>query len=367
MPASHQEVAWVLDENELRQETTRLGFSPEITECLQQTRATLTGLSDTIEKLAHYLDACRRGATTAIPDSENPMLPAIAVLAGFRSARTLYEQREIPESVIDRTLADFEVQLYTYREAHGRFGLNALRWLGNHVNARIFALGRLQYVFAPQGLRFDIYQSQRCGEIVALAEPGSGYTAEGWLRSDATSRQTQRQDTSTHFVGNPANPASGAILPIDLALPREEFILVSTSQSQVLHMHIPKNGKLSPEACDASLRETEVFFGRYFPEQTWQGVCCVTWLLDRELRHCLSADSNILDFASRFLPLARTDADGNQIIERVFGEGIDPLAVEPGNSLQTAVAAHLRVGGVFRTTGGFIPRGQTRHQAYRVH
>lgn len=87
----------------------------------------------------------------------------------------------------------------------------------------------------------------------------------------------------------------------------------------VLEMHIPRGGKLTPEACRASIAQARDFFPRFFPDYPYKGITCLSWLLDDTLRNYLPEGSNILLFGDLFTNVCSIDK--NALIKYVFRPG----------------------------------------------
>lgn len=68
----------------------------------------------------------------------------------------------------------------------------------------------------------------------------------------------------------------------------------------VIEIHIPRGGKLSPEECSKSLDIAKEFFAKHFPDYDYRCFTCHSWLLDETLKKYLPENSNILLFADMF-------------------------------------------------------------------
>lgn len=122
----------------------------------------------------------------------------------------------------------------------------------------------------------------------------------------------------------------------------------------VLQVHIPAGDPLRFEDCVESIRRVRVLYPRFFPDSDWKAICCNSWLLDRELWKVMPSDSGIRRFAELFTPLTILQADDRQLVERVLENTQDIANFVPRTSLQKRVLDHMRRGGVFRKTAGYI-------------
>ncbi|MFF3347900.1 acyltransferase domain-containing protein [Streptomyces sp. NPDC002779] len=125
-----------------------------------------------------------------------------------------------------------------------------------------------------------------------------------------------------------------------------------------LNLHIPDfHGPLTPVACDRSLALAREFFARHFPEERYPAAQCHSWLLDRQLKRYLPADSNIVRFQERFRIVRddREEAD-TEPVGFVFGDPDLPVEGLPRRTaVERAVGDHLRAGGHWYIGHGWFP------------
>lgn len=84
----------------------------------------------------------------------------------------------------------------------------------------------------------------------------------------------------------------------------------------VMELHIPRGGKLDPEAVEDSFVRADAFFAKFYPEYSYPVYTCASWLLDAGLRAYLPEHSNILAFARRFDVVGAREEDA--ILRFVF-------------------------------------------------
>lgn len=209
-----------------------------------------------------------------------------AFAACFPLTRQWHRDRDIPDEISRRTLADLGRQMTHQRRRLGRSGLTInTTWLAHHFQGRLFQLGRLQFELARLG-----------------------------------------RTTSTEIQATGTDLAPG---------------------SPTLLVHIPDYcGPMDPTSCNQSFKAARCFFGRHFPEHQPAVLTCYSWLLDPQLDSYLPEDSNILSFQRLFTINQRptkptaTDAD---TFEFVFGtrdvERRDRLPRD--TSLQRALIDHV--------------------------
>lgn len=84
----------------------------------------------------------------------------------------------------------------------------------------------------------------------------------------------------------------------------------------VIEVHIPADGPILPEECEASLVSARKFFAEYYPEYRYEYFTCHSWLLDPTLKKLLRDNSNIIRFQDMFQNAANDPSDA--ILRYVF-------------------------------------------------
>ncbi len=123
----------------------------------------------------------------------------------------------------------------------------------------------------------------------------------------------------------------------------------------VLGVHIPATGTMDYTRCCRSFSRSLPFFKRHFPEFESRAFTCSSWLLDRQLKDHLPADTNIIRFLNEWNLIPEPEADSRQTIERVFGDvGSDFDTWPQSTSLQQIIVGHMNDGGLWRMGAGII-------------
>lgn len=219
------------------------------------------------------------------PEPLGRCLPVFLYVAALPYARAYHQERDVPDDVSRRTLADLGRNMAVHRRKHGTGGLIAPDWLRFHFRGEIYQLGRLQFQRARLG--------GRAGRAVAAAGTGLG----------------------------PGDPC--------------------------LAVHIPDfSGPLTPAECERSVALAREFFARYFPEEPYRIAVCHSWLLDPQLRGYLPEGSNIRRFQDLFHPgYAQSEPDDTEPVHFVFGDrDLAPAELSRRTSLERAIADHLLAG-----------------------
>lgn len=195
-----------------------------------------------------------------------------------------YEEKGIPYEVFRDTMGDISLRAALYKEAHGEYGLTAAdaTWLRHHLAGKLFRLGQLQFQL------FEMFPYELLEE-------------DGYL--------TFFEEAKQRFpMGTP-----------------------------VLNVHIPVRTILTPEECDRSFAMAESFFPRFFPEHHAKAYLCFSWLLYPKMRALLAEDSNIAQFAARFLIIGES-GDCGEALRRIYGRRCRKKADYPRNTALQKVA-----------------------------
>ncbi|MFJ8307564.1 MULTISPECIES: acyltransferase domain-containing protein [unclassified Streptomyces] len=221
--------------------------------------------------------------------------PVYVAIAALPHIRAYHRQREIPEDIARRTLADLGRHIAVHRRRRGNGGLDAPGWLRLHFRGEIYQLGRLQF------------QRSRLGERTSRAVQAAGLEAD----------------------------------PDDTCL----------------SLHIPDfQGPLTPSACADSIAEAKEFFARHYPEERYRVGVCHSWLLDPQLGDHLPERSNILRFQGLFCTAYKDDEPSDRDpVGFVFGDPELPIAQLPQRTrVEQAVAQHLLDGGHWYVGHGWL-------------
>lgn len=125
----------------------------------------------------------------------------------------------------------------------------------------------------------------------------------------------------------------------------------------VMEIHIPRGGKLTPSECEASLNWAREFFAAYFPEFSYTCFTCNSWLLDEDLKAFLPEKSNIIRFGDLFTRVYAKEL--NCLLSSVFTD--DTTEENLASAVCTSTFAQkvkdaVLSGKKFHMTLGFIPK-----------
>lgn len=174
---------------------------------------------------------------------------------------TALENIEIPE--------DVTIETYDKNTDDGKRNLLTFLYLCEGLEAKYKALG------IPEEILIDTLKDVPRWTIVWSGLKGGLYLGElPWLNHHFTMKLFK--------VG------------------RLQYYLGKRDGDQVLDIHIPRDGKLTPEECRRSLKLALDFFPKYFPDHKFKRFTCHSWLLDDTLKKYMPEDSNIIKFGDMF-------------------------------------------------------------------
>jgi hypothetical protein len=289
------------------------------------------------------------------------MLAAVVYMGALPQMIDRYRERGISERVWAGTLSDMAIWMERYKSLKGEWGLGQVGWLIHHMSARLFRLGRLQFIFAEYNRPFLAFRRRTGEDVAVLCEPGVRFRADG--QADGTNGiedpvngwiSSYSFDGVSH-TGNPVHPR-GAAVRKTLSLPAAEWEIALRRGDSVLDVHIPEGEKLTHELCRDSYGQAVRFAQDHFPEKTFRAFVCSSWLLSPQWPELLSPDSNIVRFLSDYY-IIPVKSDESQTLERVFGFGttLADLPRAPRDTrLQRIVFDYLNAGGRIHGAAGFI-------------
>lgn len=301
----------------------------------------------------------------------------LIALSSVPHIRAFHQSRNIPESIARDTYSDTSLWAEDYKTKHGAWGisLHILPWLFNHLSGELYRLGRLQFIQRPFRQKFRAFRNRLSRQVVVLAEEGTRYRSDGQI--DGTGGEFDPENgwtsrflvDSDRVVGTPIHPI-GMALCREVNLPLKMWECILTPGQPILEIHIPAGSPMDFDACGDSLRQAIDFFPRYFPDRSFQGFCCTSWLLNTQYQDWLSPTSNIVRFQREFY-LFPTFSNGQSGLARIFdSDDIQDLSNAPRDtSLRRAVLDGIQAEGYLRSGGALLFPGDLdwEKQVYRTH
>ena len=285
------------------------------------------------------------------PDGEHniayDMLTGLAICSLVPYCDALLRKRNLPEEIIKNTLALPEHGIEEYRKRNGGAdGYHLLEWFQRSIEGRLFRLSRLEIELAYFRRPVTVFRHCTSGNTVALAS-GMTLHRSGFAlgakhyEDDDGAFIAELEETESSYCGHPFLE-SGFVSKDTVTLQKSEWEKALICGDPIISLHIPPIGPLTPEAVDATLRETKAFLRDYFPEFSYKAFVCGSWLLDPQLETLLGRDANIVKFGKRFARLTAKSA-GNGVFNFVFkkpNNDFDIRDLPETTRLERALKAH---------------------------
>ena len=245
-------------------------------------------------------------------------------------------------------------------EKSGHPTLSLFEWNQHYADAKIYRIGRLEFHFGDSfGGAVNIFEN-KSGEHVALADgltvDESGYALGAYAHENKDNARaiTVSEDESA-YVGYPYDK-KGYVASQPVRLEKSEWTKIITRESPALKLHIPADGKLTPESVDMSLRDGMEFAKKYFPDFDYRIFSCYSWLCDPQLAEILDGECNIVKFSNRFHPLS-IPSKGRSVfnfVYRISDPGTDYALLPERTSLERALKKHYTDGKVIYEMRGYF-------------
>jgi len=204
---------------------------------------------------------------------------------------------------------------------------------------------------------YEVYRNPENGITVPVALPDYSYMPDGKRPTPGyqgelitSTLQINGDGMSCYVFGE-----NGRLCPEPVTLRGYEKVL--QTGDDVLSVHIPAGGRMSPELVDDALQQAEEFFARYYPEKHFKAYVCSSWLLNTDMEEFLSPEANITKFRNRFR-VVMTTPNGYSLYWHVFGiEQFLPLEqMQPANAFQKTLLDRVKAGKTLYNGHGYILR-----------
>jgi hypothetical protein len=274
-----------------------------------------------------------------------------------------YSEWGIGEDIFVETLRDIGVWVQNAYNLVGYYAIRNFSWIWRHLEAKLFRLGRMQYLAQPyKGDVKGFYNPQK-DIVLFLCNTGLELRANGDKQGVCKKEKTtdgfvtEYQETDEYYVGNPVTPY-GKGLKTQVKLKKEEWQKVLDQEDCLLDLHIPRDGEFDMKTITDSYLQAKEFFAKHFPELAVKGMVCHTWLFTPQLQEMLPQTSKIVKFQRQFY-LYPTDGSVSFLWNFVFDELTQEKDAKPDNFLRSQVLNYLKDGkeifdmnGVFLDVGG---------------
>ena len=124
-----------------------------------------------------------------------------------------------------------------------------------------------------------------------------------------------------------------------------EFELTEDGEGKAVHVHIPSDADLTPEARHSSYDMAKDFIARFFPAYEDAPFLCTSWLLSPALKECLPEGSRIRSFQDEY-EVTDVFPEPDSFLTWVYKRPDIPVADLPEDtSLQRNLKKYLLAGG----------------------
>jgi len=353
---------------ELKNKLPGYEFVPEVEQVLGeyldflQTREDLLELAQAYHDDIFENDRYTLAQVEALPEKdgkEQGLLFAAMYLARYERMDDVLGRRGIPGEYKVGILKAYKGSLAKNKTQYGSYGLRGLpRYsMVNHLLPKEFRIGRLLFELTKFNSAFEVYRNRHTGEMFRMAQPGFQYMPTGkrppasytgelfepYIRQDGDAVECFTFDGDGNFSAE----------PVTLNLPDWEKVL--KLGDDVLSVHIPADGKMTPELVDEAFALADKFFADHYGDVDFKAYVCSSWLLNTDIKEFLEPDSNIIRFQNRF-NIVITTTNGYSLFWHVFGTpNIGPLEdLVPKNSFQQKFLDRVKAGQTLYNGYGFI-------------
>jgi len=288
------------------------------------------------------------------------------------------EAENIPAQIIRDTFADIGLWARRCKRQQGRWGLAppATDWLKNHLNCKIFRIGRFQCM--PRHMHGDwkarFYRRNADGRVLALTAGDVEFRGDGQVNGtsgvydDTDKFHGYYKETAagggTFAEGVAISPAGYAVNKI-VRLDMSEWTPILNEGTPVFELHIPVDGDFLPETCQKTLSGMADFARGYMRaiarltgvEGPFAAFTLCSWLLNAQLEDMLPTSSNLIRHLRNYYLLPVFCGPDNELFWIFDGRKIDLDNLQPEDtqtSLQRKIIQFMRDGGKVRYNSGVI-------------
>lgn len=275
-------------------------------------------------------------------------------------------QRNVPEDIIYDTLTFLRLSLpKALAQESPRFTESDFGLFPVYLYTSTLWIGRLRFEIHPNANRNVAVFANKAGKLCLLMQDVRLHASGNLLGAIGFTDETGSYDadfvsTDTHYEGYAVNPETCLAEQTRTRLSKKEWDCIFAPGDTLLKVHIPYGGKLTREACEEAYQKARQIYSRCYPEHTFRGFICCTWLLCPALRTFLNENSNIRHFQNdyRIFPSKNTAADVFlYVYEKTVpsADEVDFASLPEENSMQQGVKQLLLSGAYIHQYNGFIP------------
>lgn len=250
----------------------------------------------------------------------------------------------------------------------GRLALNEtyFLWLTTHKNGSLFKINRFSLEIRDNvNLNVYVFRNKK-GDVKILMNGGMDIHKGGFVLGSAQAKDkdgafaTTYSETEEYYEGNAVDENTSKVQREITRLAKSEWDVLYAPKDTLISIHIPSAGAFDSELVEKSLKEGKEFLEKLYPEKSFKGLMCISWLLAPELTELLKPQSNILSFRNRFkrFPVLCEGLDVFSFVYKMAVSSIDDVDLDslPENSsLERNLKDYYKSGNLVHETGGIIP------------
>ncbi len=342
----------------LRENLPQYGLDEELEQALGeylqflQDREDLLELAETYHNNIYENGSYTPAEVAQLPECdgrEQGMLFAVIFLARYARMDEILALRGIDPKQKQTALDIFCTQINKNKAVTGKYGFNGYYRMAtvNMLKPNRYTLGRLVFETATFDYPFEIYRNKKDGTNLPIALPGFRYMQDGRQAAreyagecfEPTLKINGRQVTGYTFDAN------GHLLFEPVTLDLDTYEKAVSCGHDVISIHIPKGGRMTPEAVEDAIARAREFFPKHFPDKQFKVFLCSSWLMDTAMKAFLPDNSNIIRFQNRYR-VVLTGVNGFSLHWHIFGvEQFCPLEeLKPANSFQQTFLDRAKAG-----------------------
>jgi len=256
-----------------------------------------------------------------------------------------YKQLGLDDALFVETLRDISTWVENAYNLVGYYCIRNFSWIWRHLEAKMFRIGRMQYLPLPFHGDVKGFYNKEDQQFVLLAKEGMELRANGDMQGVCKKEKTEDGFVTTYletdesYIGHPIHPI-GKARPVAIALSKQKWTKVLDQGDIMLDIHIPRDQPFTIETIADSYNEAKTFFNRHFPDIHFKGMMCQSWLFTPQLREMLPDASNLVQFQKQFY-LYPTAGSINSIWFFVFNELMDIKDAKPDTTLRRKILEYV--------------------------
>lgn len=295
------------------------------------------------------------------PNIAYDLISALAMCGLADICHENLKKRNLPDDIILSVMQDPEKGIDEYaKRNNGNYGYHLLDWYQKDIDAKLFKIGSLSIELFASFPNTAVVFENKNGEHITLANDivlhKSGCAlGTKYFEDTEDSRTATVTETNTAWKGF-AYTESGNVSEKEVVLSKSDWEKVISPGDPVISIHIPANCNFSSEVLDKTFTEIKEFMNKYFPDYNYKAIYCHSWLLDPQLEHLLSSETNIVKFGKRFQRMTRKSA-GTDVFYFVFLKPFGETNLsdcEPKTKLEKALVKHFEEGKTIYELSGFF-------------